>query len=118
MSFALKNFLGASVESGADIVLRITGAEELIKGCDVVVTGEGRMDSQTVNGKGPFKVMQLGLKYKKPVYGITGLLGEGFEECLKAGFEHIEPLVVPTMVKEEAVKSTSETARKLFLSRR
>lgn len=114
MSFALKNFFGASIESGADIVLRITGAEELIRECDVVVTGEGRMDSQTVNGKGPFKVMKLGRKYKKPVYGITGLLGDGFEECLKAGFEHIVPLIVPTMVREDAIKSTSETAKALF----
>jgi len=114
MSFALKNFLGASIESGADIVLRITGAEDLIRECDVVVTGEGRMDSQTVNGKGPFKVMKLGLKYKKPVYGITGLLGDGYEKCLEAGFERIMPLVVPTMVKEEAIKSASETARVLF----
>ena len=114
MSFALKNFLGATIESGADIVLRITGAEDLIQGCDVVVTGEGRMDSQTVNGKGPFKVMKLARKYKKPVYGITGLLGDGYEKCLEAGFERIVPLVVPTMVKEEAIKSASETARVLF----
>ena len=114
MSFALKNFLGASIESGADFVLKITGAEELIRGCDVVVTGEGRMDSQTVNGKGPFKVMQLAKKYKKPVYGITGILGDGVEECIKAGFERIVPLLVPTLVKEDAVKSTEDTARILF----
>ena len=114
MSFALKDFLGASVDSGADIVLKITGAEELIRNCDTVITGEGRMDSQTVNGKGPFKVMQLGRKYNKPVYGITGILGDGYEECLKAGFERIVPLVVPTMVREDAVKSMEETAAVLF----
>ncbi|MBR1905594.1 MAG: glycerate kinase [Clostridiales bacterium] len=114
MSFALKNFLGATVESGADIVLRITGAEELIRNCDIVVTGEGRMDSQTVSGKGPYKVLKLAQKYNKPVYGITGILGDGYEECLKAGFERIVPLVVPTMVKEEAVKSCEETAALLF----
>lgn len=114
MSFALKNFLGASVESGADIVLKITGAEELIRNCDIVVTGEGRMDSQTVSGKGPFKVLKLGQKYNKPVYGITGILGDGYEECLKAGFERIEPLTVPTMVREDAVKSVEQTAAMLF----
>ena len=114
MSFALKNFLGASIESGADIVLKITGAEDLIRDCDIVVTGEGRMDSQTVSGKGPFKVMKLGQKYKKTVYGITGILGDGYEECISAGFEKIVPLVVPTMVKEEALKSAEETAAVLF----
>ncbi|MBR3082330.1 MAG: glycerate kinase [Clostridiales bacterium] len=114
MSFALKNFLGAKIESGADIVLKITGAEELISRCDLVVTGEGRMDSQTVSGKGPFKVMQLAQKYKKPVYGITGVLGYGYEECLKAGFEKIVPLAVPVMEKEVAMKSAEETAEVLF----
>lgn len=114
MSFALKNFLGATVESGADIVLRITGAEELIRNCDIVVTGEGRMDSQTVSGKGPYKVLKLAQKYNKPVYGITGILGDGYEECLKAGFERIEPLVVPVMERDEAVKSVEKTAALLF----
>ena len=114
MSFALKNFLGASVESGADIVLKITGAEELIRNCDIVVTGEGRMDSQTVSGKGPFKVLKLGQKYNKPVYGITGILGDGYAECLNAGFERIEPLTVPTLVREDAIKSVEKTAEMLF----
>lgn len=114
MSFALKNFMGAELESGADIVLSVTGAEELIRDCDLVVTGEGRMDSQTVNGKAPFKVMSLAQKYEKPVYGITGVLGDGYEECLKAGFTRIVPLVVPDMEKEGAIKSTEDTAAVLF----
>lgn len=114
MSFALKNFLGARIVSGADIVMEITGAEAKIRDCNIVITGEGRMDSQTVNGKGPFKIMKAGVKYGKPVFGITGMLGDGYEECLNAGFTRIEPLINPTMVTEEAVRSVEETAAKLF----
>lgn len=114
MSFALKNFLGARIVSGADIVIEITGAEAKIRDCNIVITGEGRMDSQTVNGKGPFKIMKAGVTYGKPVFGITGMLGDGYEECLKAGFTRIEPLINPTMVTEEAVRSVEETAAKLF----
>ena len=114
MSFALKNFLGADIRSGAEIVFGITGTEPEIKGCNIVITGEGRMDSQTVNGKAPYKVMKLANKYDKPVYGITGTLGEGYEECLKAGFTRIEPLIDPSMVTEEAVKSVEDTAARLF----
>jgi glycerate kinase len=95
--------------------MNITGAESRIKDCDIVITGEGRMDSQTVNGKAPFKILQNAKKYGKPVYGITGILGDGYEECLKAGFTCIEPLIDPTMVTEEAVKSVEETA--VMLSR-
>lgn len=114
MSFALKNFLGASLRSGADIVTEITGAESLIKDCDIVITGEGRMDSQTINGKAPFKILQLGKKYGKRVIGITGILGDGYEECIRAGFEKIVPLVKPTMVTSEAIESVEVTSQKLF----
>ena len=114
MSFALKNFFGARIISGADIVMEITGTEAKISECNIVITGEGRMDSQTVNGKAPFKIMKTGVKYGKPVFGITGVLGDGYEECLKAGFTRIEPLINPTMDTEEAVKSVEETAAKLI----
>ncbi|MBR4429963.1 MAG: glycerate kinase [Clostridiales bacterium] len=114
MSFALKNFLGAEIRSGADIVTEITGAESLIKECDIVITGEGRMDGQTVNGKAPYKILELGKKCGKRVIGITGVLGNGYEECLAAGFEKIVPLVRPTMVTSEAVESVRETAFSIF----
>lgn len=114
MSFALKNFLGASIRSGADIVTEITGAKSLIKECDIVITGEGRMDSQTVNGKAPFKIMQLGRKYGKHVVGITGILGDGYDACLEAGFDRIVPLINPTMDTTKAIESVIETTRTLF----
>ena len=114
MSFALKNFLGASIRSGADIVTDITGAGSLIRECDIVITGEGRMDSQTVNGKAPFKIMKLGVKYGKRVIGITGILGEGYGACLDAGFDKIVPLINPTMDTTKAIESVIETTRTLF----
>ena len=114
MSFALKNVLSAKIRPGADIVTGITGAEDLIRNSDLVITGEGRMDSQTVSGKAPYRILMLGTKYGKPVYGITGILGEGFEACLKAGFARILPLANPTMVTSEAIKSVSETVGMLI----
>ena len=114
MSFALKNFFNASVISGADLVTSITGAESLIKDCDIVITGEGRMDSQTVKGKAPFKILELGKKHGKRVTAVTGILGDGYEECLKAGFDKILPLEDPTMETKEAIESVKETAGRLF----
>ena len=72
------------------------------------------MDSQTVKGKAPYKVLQLGKRHDKPVYGITGVLGDGYEECLKAGFASIVPLFDPTMDTEAAAKSVEATAARLF----
>ena len=115
MSFALKNILGAELRSGAEIVTNITGLEELIRECDIVITGEGRIDRQTLNGKAPYKVMQAGVKYGKPVIGICGITGDGYEECIKAGFTKIAPLMHPSMETSEAIKSVEETAEALLL---
>lgn len=114
VSFALMNLLGAEVRSGAEIVTEITDMEARISESDVVITGEGRMDGQTVNGKAPFRILELGLEYGKPVHGICGILGEGSEECLKAGFRSVNPLIVPTMDREAAIKSVEDTAEALF----
>ena len=111
ISFALKNILGARLMSGAETVTRITHAEEHIKNSDIVITGEGRMDSQTINGKAPFHILKIGQKYGRPVIGITGILGEGYEDCLKAGFAKIVPLINPVMETSEAVKSVEATVR-------
>lgn len=115
MSFALKNFLGAELRSGAEIVMEITGAEDLIKNSDIVITGEGRIDSQTLNGKAPFKVMKVAIKYGKPVIGICGITGDGYEECLKAGFTKIAPLIHPVMETSGAIKSVEETVADLLI---
>ena len=114
MSFALKNILGAELRSGAKTVMEITGAEDLIRESDIVITGEGRIDSQTLNGKAPFMVMKAGVRYGKPVIGICGITGDGYEECLKAGFKKIAPLNHPVMETSEAIRSVEETVRELF----
>ena len=111
MSFALKNVLGAKIRSGAEIVTEITGAGRHISECNIVITGEGRMDNQTINGKAPFRILELSKKYNKTVLGITGVLGEGYEECLKAGFSKITPLIHPTMDTNEAIKSLTQTTK-------
>lgn len=112
--YALKNCLGAQIVSGAELVMEITGIGREIGTCNIVITGEGRMDSQTVNGKAPYKILQAGLKYGKTVYVITGCTGDGYEECLKAGFDRIVPLIDPVMDRDGAIKSVEETAAAFF----
>lgn len=114
LCFALKNFLGAKIVSGADLVTKITGLEEQIRDADIVITGEGKMDGQTLNGKAPFKVLQLAKRYGKTVYGITGTLSEDTDLLLQAGFTRIIPLMDPSMETDKAVRSVSMTLKDLF----
>jgi len=74
MGAALMAFLGAELRSGIEIVTTALNLEEHIHGCSLVVTGEGRIDSQSIHGKVPVGVAKLASKYQKPVIGIAGSL--------------------------------------------
>ena len=52
---------------------------------DLVVTGEGRLDAQTLMGKTPAGVAQLAKKYRKQVIAVAGCFGEGVEQCRRSG---------------------------------
>ena len=112
--FALMHFLGAKLESGADIVAKITGLEDAVRDCDIVITGEGRMDGQTINGKAPYRIMKTAARYGKRTIGVCGITGEGWEKCLAAGFDQVVPLKDPSMEKDSAIISVAKTVADLF----
>ena len=74
MGAALMAFLGAELRSGIEIVTQALNLEEHIHDCTLVVTGEGRLDSQSIHGKVPVGVASVAKKYHKPVIGIAGSL--------------------------------------------
>ena len=67
-------FLGAELKSGIEIVTTALNLEEHIHDCTLVITGEGRIDSQSIHGKVPIGVANVAKKYHKPVIGIAGSL--------------------------------------------
>ncbi|MFO3701954.1 glycerate kinase [Staphylococcus felis] len=73
-----------SLKRGIDIVLELTQFENHVKHCDLVITGEGRIDGQTLFGKTPMGVAQLAKRYQKPVIAVAGLLGSGFEQVVES----------------------------------
>ena len=74
MGAALMAFLSADLRSGIEIVTQALNLEEHIHDCTLVVTGEGRLDSQSIHGKVPVGVASVAKKYHKPVIGIAGSL--------------------------------------------
>jgi glycerate kinase len=67
------------IKSGFDVILSYTYLEEAIKDSDIVITGEGHTDSQTVYGKLPMRVGMLSKKYNKPVICISGAISKDAE---------------------------------------
>lgn len=115
---ALKVFLNASMQSGIETVLNLIRFDDLLGGADLVITGEGRADSQSICGK----VMQgVGLHAKAkgvPVIGLCGSLGEGAEELLNFGITKLIALTDSDECIEDAIAHAEryyyETAVRMF----
>ena len=74
LGFGLRLFLGATLESGFEIVARHTGLIAEIDTADLIVTGEGCIDSQTFMGKGTGQIALLCRQRSKPCWGLAGVL--------------------------------------------
>ena len=86
-------FTRGVLRPGVDLVVEHTGLREKVAGADLVVTGEGRIDFQTQFGKTPFGVARVARAAGKPVIGIAGTLGEGFEALYGDTFDVILPVL-------------------------
>ena len=93
MGFAFLSYLGGSLESGIELVIRETALEEKIKYSDLVITGEGRLDFQSSMGKAPVGVARAAKKYGKTVIALSGCVGKGAEECNKHGIDAFFPII-------------------------
>ncbi len=120
MGFALRNFLGADMSPGVSLVLRETGLENELKNADLLVTGEGCLDSQTAMGKAPAGAAALAEKYGVPVIAFCGAVRDGAELCNTNGISAFFPILRRTcslseaMDKENAEKNLTDTAEQVF----
>ena len=76
IAFGLMSFCGAKVCSGFDLVAETLRLEERVAASDLVITGEGRIDGQTLEGKGPAGVAALARRHGKPVLALAGSVAE------------------------------------------
>ncbi|WP_213880483.1 glycerate kinase [Pseudomonas sp. dw_358] len=85
MGFAAKAFLGATFRPGVEVVAELTGLADAVRDADLVITGEGRFDAQTLRGKTPLGVTRVAQAAGVPVIVIAGTLGEGYEALYEHG---------------------------------
>lgn len=82
---ALGGLLGASIVSGIDTVMEAVGLAQALAGADLVITGEGSLDSQSAAGKVPAGVCRLAREHGVPVIALAGLLGSELEALYDIG---------------------------------
>ena len=85
LGFALAAFFGAHMRRGIEIVIEATGLERRLNGADLCITGEGRLDSQSLSGKAAIGVGRLCKRLGVPCIAIVGAAGEGAERAAEEG---------------------------------
>ena len=120
LGYAFLSYLAGELIPGVELILQATGLEEKMKNADVVVTGEGRLDAQTVMGKAPVGVAALAKKYNAKVIAFAGSVAPEASVCNQAGIDAFFPIVrgVTTleeaMKKENAMENIAATAEQVF----
>ncbi len=84
----LMAFAGGRIVKGAETVLDAIGFDDIIEGADLIITGEGSSDRQTLMGKIPFEILQRGKRKGVPVWLVAGRVSDE-ETLLQAGFERV-----------------------------
>ena len=100
--------LGAEVGSGADIVIDALGLDAALTGADLVITGEGCTDWQTMYDKAPIVVARRAWKKGVPVIAVSGSLGRGWEAVLEHGVALAEAAAPADMPLAEAMALARE----------
>ena len=121
MEFAFITYLNANLCGGIELVLKKTNIEKHIKDADFVITGEGRLDAQTVMGKAPAGVAAIAKKYNKKVLALSEAVTDEARICNSHGIDAFFPILRNISTLEEAMNSENayknmvNTAEQIFL---
>ena len=105
LGFAFLTFFHATLESGVNIILEETHLSDYIKNADIVITGEGCLDGQTVMGKAPVGVAKIAREFQKPVLAFSGCVTEDAKACHAAGIDAFFPIVRGVISLEDAMQT-------------
>lgn len=101
-------FLAGELQAGFSIVTDILALKTKVIEADIILTGEGKIDAQTLQGKTPYAVAQLAKAADKRIIAFAGYLGTGYRELYNKGFDSIFPIAEKPMTLEESL-STAPT---------
>lgn len=104
----LIGILNAKMMPGIELLLSFSDMEEMVKDCDLVITGEGQSDRQTMFGKVPVGILNVANRYQKPTICISGALGLGYMDLYELGFIGIYSISDRAMTFQQALDNAPE----------
>ncbi|MBP2700585.1 glycerate kinase [Photobacterium lucens] len=107
MGAALLGLFNAQLRSGIEIVMDAVNLADVIKEADLVITGEGRIDSQTTHGKTPIGVARIAKRFNKPVIGIAGSLSYDCNVVHEHGIDAVFSVVPRSVSLAEALSEAA-----------
>ncbi|EPK0739019.1 glycerate kinase [Klebsiella aerogenes] len=111
MGAALYAFCGANLRPGIEIVTDALGLADLVADADLVITGEGRIDSQTIHGKVPVGVAKVAKRFNVPVIGIAGSLTADVGAVHQHGLDAVFSVLYSVCTLEEALANAAANVR-------
>lgn len=112
---AMLAFLGAELRKGGELIVEMLTLEDIIKTANLVITGEGGINHQTVFGKTPIVVAKTAEKYGIPVIALVGSISEGYKEVYENGIDAVFSILPEVTDLEEALnnayRNVEQTAR-------
>lgn len=120
LAAGLAVFLNARIESGADVVLDALDADSHLSGVDLVITGEGAIDSQTIYGKAPIGIARRAAAHNIPVIALAGYVSDDADVVYEHGITALmatenRPMTLDEAMQNAAALLESATARALRL---
>jgi len=109
LGFGLMSFCGAKIRPGFELVAETAELESRMKDVDLVITGEGSLDPQTLQGKTPAGIARLARKLGKPVFAVAGCTDENLQ--VRELFDGVYVLGQPGMSENEKMKRATELLR-------
>lgn len=104
LGYALLSFMGVTIRPGIDIVIEATGLRDKAKDCDLIVTGEGRIDRQTTMGKAPGGILRIACEMGKRVVAVGGTI-DHCKELDNSDFEALYATMPEGMSLDRAMQS-------------
>lgn len=108
LGFAARAWMQARFRPGVEVVAELGGLASAIQDAQLVITGEGRMDAQTLHGKTPMGVAKIAQAAGVPVIAIAGSLGEGYQALYQSGIVAAFSLVSGPMTLEHACANAEQ----------
>jgi len=118
---SLMAFLDAELRPGIEIIIEIVKLEQTIKDADLVITGEGKIDSQTIYGKAPIGVAKIAKKYNVPVIAVAAIISDDADIVHQHGIDNLIKVSEPPMSLTEPKSKKVELVKrsvKQFLERK